>query len=186
MGYATRRCDSVSFVEVVDALSVLGLQPPCDWDAVRSAYRDRLMASYPDTANDSASTEQTAADVAAFRALRTLTEDGTLPLPHHVVEDDGLGLMVLYARPGDVFARLCQAADEIGHLSYAAREANLLQVTIATDQWAPSQLTAELTAEGEVTTALFSLEALGVEEAPPIADVVRMLADQLKAPAAID
>lgn len=173
-------------MEVVDALSVLGLNPPCDWEDVRAAYRDRLMASHPDTASGSASAEQTEAVVAAFRALRTLTEDGTLPLPHQTVHDDGLGLMVLYARPGDVFARLCQAADEIGHLSYADRDANLLQVTIASDEWAPSQLTAELTAEGDLTTALFSLEALGVEEAPPIADVVRMLADQLKAPAAID
>lgn len=94
--------------------------------------------------------------------------------------------MVLYARPGDVFSRLCQAADEIGHLSYADRDANLLQVTIASNEWAPSQLTAELSAEGEVTTALFSLEALGAEQAPPIAEVVRLLADQLKAPAAID
>jgi hypothetical protein len=173
-------------VEVVDALAVLGLNPPCDWDAVRSAYRDRLMASHPDTASEGASGEQTAAVVAAFRALRTLTADGTLPLPYQTVEENGLGPMVLYARPGDVFARMCQAADEIGHLSYADREANLLQATIASDEWAPSQLTVELTAEGDVTTALFSLEALGVEQAPPIADVVRKLADQLKAPAAID
>lgn len=177
---------TVPSVEVVDALAVLGLRPPCSWDDVRSAYRDQLMASHPDTAAEGASSEQTEAVVAAFRALRTLTADGTLPLPYHALEDDGIGPMVLYARPGDVFARMCQAADEIGHLSYADREANLLQVTIASDEWAPSQLTAELTAEGEVTTALFSLEPLGVDEAPPIADVVRMLADQLKAPAAID
>ena len=144
------------------------------------------MASHPDTATTDASGEQTEAIVAAFRALRTLTGDGTLPLPDQTIEDEGIGPMVLYARPGDVFTRMCQAADEIGHLSYADRDANLLQVTIASDEWAPSQLTAELTAEGEITTALFSLEALGVEEAPPIADVVRRLADQLRAPAAID
>jgi hypothetical protein len=144
------------------------------------------MASHPDTATDGASAERTEAIVAAFRSLRNVTEDGTLPLPYQVAEDGGLGPMVLYARPGDVFARLCQAADEIGHLSYADRDANLLQVTIVSNEWAPSQLTAELSAEGELTTALFSLEALGVEQAPPIAEVVRLLADQLKAPAAID
>ena len=94
--------------------------------------------------------------------------------------------MILYARPGDVFVRMCQAADEIGQLSYADRETNILQVTIATSEWAPSQLTAELSAEGDVTTALFSLEALGTEAAPPIAEVVQALAEQLKAPAAID
>jgi len=173
-------------VEVVDALSVLGVSTPCDWEEVRGAYRTRLMASHPDTGSGAASSEQTEAIVAAYRALRTITEDGMLPLPYQVAEDDGLGPMVLYARPGDVFARMCQAADEIGHLSYADRELNMLQVTIASEEWAPSQLTAELTAEGELTTALFSLEALGVGEAPPIADVVQRLADQLRAPAAID
>ena len=109
-----------------------------------------------------------------------------LPLPYQVAEEDGIGPMVLYARPGDVFARMCQAADEIGHLSYADRESNMLQVTLSSEEWAPSQLTAELTAEGELTTALFSLEALGVGQAPPITEVVQRLADQLRAPAAID
>ena len=170
----------------MDALAVLGVSTPCSWDDVRQAYRDQLMASHPDTATDGASGEQTEAVVAAFRALRTITEDGLLPLPHQAGIDDGVGPMILYARPGDVFRRMCQAADEIGHLSYADRDARLLQVTIASSEWAPSQLTAELSADGEITTALFSLEALGHEEAPPIADVVRMLADQLRAPAAID
>lgn len=124
--------------------------------------------------------------MAAFRSLRNLTEDGLLPLPRHIDDGGGIGPMVLYARPGDVFTRMCQAANEIGHLSYADSETNLLQVTISDGEWAPSQLTAELNAEGDVTTALFSLEALGVGEAPPIADVVQKLADQLRAPAALD
>ncbi len=173
-------------MEVVDALAVLGVQAPCAWDDVRRAYRDQLMAVHPDTAKAGASGEHTEAVVAAFRALRTITADGTLPLPNHLAADDGIGPMVLYARPGDVFTRMCQAADVIGHLSYADRDANLLQVTIHSDEWAPSQLTAELSAQGEVTTALFSLEALGADDAPPIADVVRMLADQLRAPAVLD
>jgi len=173
-------------MEVVDALAVLGVAMPCEWEDVRRAYRDRLMASHPDTAASGASGEQTEAVVAAFRSLRTITEDGTLPLPSPQGVDDGIGPMVLYARPGDVFARMCQAADEIGHLSYADRDANLLQVTIGNDEWAPSQLTAELSAEGQVTTALFSLEALGSQPAPPIGDVVAKLAAQLKAPAVLD
>ena len=98
----------------------------------------------------------------------------------------GDGLMVLHARPGDVFLRMCQAAERIGHLAYADRDANLLQVMIGDDQWAPSQLTAELQAEGSITMAMFSLEPLGIGEAPPIADVVAKLAAQLRSPAALD
>lgn len=173
-------------VEVVDALGVLGLTAPCEWEDVRRAYRDRLMSSHPDTGSATASSEATDAVVAAFRSLRTMTQDGTLPLPRTASAHDGIGPMVLYARPGDVFVRMCQAADEIGHLSYADRDSNMLQVLISNEDWAPSQLTAELSAEGDVTTALFSLEALGTGQAPPIAEVVAQLAQQLKAPAVID
>ena len=176
-------------MEVVDALEVLGIEAPCSWDDVRNAYRDLLMASHPDTATSSASAERTAAIVAAFRSLRTLTDDGLRPVPAPLgdaLADDDAGPLVLYARPGDVFARLCQAAELIGHVSYADRESNILQVTIGSEEWAPAQLTAELSAEGAVTTAMFSLEALGVEPAPPIADVVALLAEQLRAPAVID
>lgn len=173
-------------MEIVDALAVLGLYPPCTWEDVRRAYRDELLAHHPDTAQQSSSGERTEAIVAAFRALRALTDDGLRPIPHLRDDDGTVAPMVLYARPGDVFVRLCQAADEIGYLSYADREANLLQVTIGNSEWAPSQLTAELSASGELTTALFSLEPLGVEAAPPIADVVAKLAERLRAPAAIE
>ena len=165
---------------------MLGVTAPCSWEDVRSAYRNQLLNHHPDIANDAESAERTEAIVAAFRSLRNLTGDGARPLPAFDDGDDAAAPMVLYARPGDVFVRMCQAADEIGHLSYADREENVLQVTIEDPEWAPSQLTAELTASGEMTTALFSLEPLGVGQAPPIASVVERLAARLRAPAALD
>ena len=176
-------------MEVADALAVLGAEPGSSWEDIRRAYRDQLMSNHPDTGGDASSAGRTEKVVEAFRALRTVTQDGLKPLPTvaqpETVDVDG-GLMVLHARPGDVFMRLCQAAEQIGHLAYADRDANLLQVMVVDDEWAPSQLTAELQAEGSVTMAMFSLEPLGVGEAPPIADVVKKLAAELRAPAALD
>jgi len=179
-------------MDVPDALAVLGVEPDSSWEDIRQAYRDQLMRHHPDAAGEASSPERTEQVVEAFRSLRTLTEDGLKPLPGPAAAglDAALatdeGLMVLHARPGDVFLRMCQAAERIGHLAYADRDANLLQVMIGDDRWAPSQLTAELQAEGSVTMAMFSLEPLGIGEAPPIADVVAKLAAQLRSPAALD
>lgn len=177
-------------MEVVDALGLLGATPTSGWEEIRRLYREQLMAHHPDADGDDASGRRTEEIVEAFRLLRSVTDDGIKPLPLPIdlglEVDDGTGPMVLHARPGDVFVRMFQAAEEIGHVSYADREENLLMVTIGDDDWAPAQLTIELTAEESLTTALFSLEALGVAEAPPIAEVVAKLADELRAPAAID
>lgn len=177
-------------MEVADALAVLGAEPGSSWEDIRRAYRDQLMANHPDSGGDASSAERTERVVEAFRMLRTVTEDGLKPLPGpsgaEPEAEVGDGLMVLHARPGDVFLRLCQAAEQIGHLSYADRDANLLQVMIGDDDWAPCQLTAELQAEGSLTMAMFSLEPLGVAAAPPIAEVVAKLAAELRSPAALD
>jgi hypothetical protein len=182
-------------MDVLDALRILGVSPGAGWDDIRSAYREQLMSHHPDAQGDAATGERTEEIVEAYRSLRALTNDGLqpLPLPFHIEADlfDGSPgepgtPMVLHARPGDVFVRMYQAAEQIGHVSYADREENVLQITIGNEEWAPSQLTAELTAQGSLTTALFSLEALGVQEAPPIAEVVARLADELRAPAALD
>lgn len=182
-------------MEVVDALRILGVSPGAEWEDVRAAYREQLMSHHPDAQGDAATGEHTEQIVEAFRSLRAITNDGALPLPVPFqfgadvidgVPGDPGSPMVLHARPGDVFVRLYQAAEQIGHVSYADREANVLQITIGDDEWAPAQLTAELTAEGSLTTALFSLEALGVREAPPIAEVVARLAEELRAPAVLE
>lgn len=182
-------------MEVLDALRILGAAPGAEWEDIRAAYREQLMSHHPDAQGDAASGERTEEIVEAFRSLRAITKDGALPLPLPFHIDAGLldgepgdpaAPMVLHARPGDVFVRMYQAAEQIGHVSYADREENVLQITIGDEDWAPAQLTAELKAEGSLTTALFSLEALGVHEAPPIAEVVGRLAEELRAPAALD
>lgn len=198
-------------MEAADALQILGAQTATTWEDVRSAYRGQLMAHHPDTGGDSSSGSRTEEIVEAFRVLRMLTADGTRPFrfgelvgetdtvskggtgagPGSVVdagsavEPGGQSPIVLHARPGDVFVQMLRAAEEIGHVSYIDRDANLLMVLIGDSDvelgWAPAQLSIELAAEGTSTTALFNLEPIGTGEAPPIGEVVNRLAQQLRA-----
>lgn len=178
-------------MDVAQAFEVLGLRQPCQWEDVRQSYRDRLRAHHPDVSSGPDAAAQTDAVVAAFRVLRDATQDGLHPLPLveqpiSVLDDGEIAPLVLYAPPGDVFSRIVQAAHRIGELSYADRETMMLQVTISDPAWAPAQLTAELTPDGDCTTALFSLEPLGVGDAPPINAVVEKLASELRSPSALD
>lgn len=158
---------------------------------MRRSYRDNLRAHHPDLSPGPDAAAQTDAVVAAFRVLRDATNDGLHPLPAiepliDAAADDEPAPLVLYAPPGDVFVRMVQAAHRIGELSYADRETMMLQVTINDPAWSPAQLTAELTPEGDFTTALFSLEPLGTGTAPPINSVVEKLASELRTSSLLD
>jgi len=177
-------------VDIAKAYEVLQLSQPCTWEDVRRRYRDGLRAHHPDLSPGPDAAAQTDAVVAAFRTLREATDDGLRPLP--IIESlteaeaDESAPLVLYAPPGDVFRRMVQAAHRIGDLSYADRETMMLQVTINDPEWSPAQLTAELTPDGDCTTALFSLEPLGVGTAPPINSVVQKLASELRTSSLLD
>ncbi len=174
-------------VDTADALRTLQVEPGAVWDDVRRQYRELLLINHPDHASDADAANRTDRIVAAFRVLRDHTADGIrplpAPLPSHSPEPPPL---VLYARPGDVFARLCQAAEHVGHVAYVDRDSNLIQVVIERQGWAASQLTAEITPSDDLSTVMFSLEPLGAGEAPPIADVVAELADRLRSPSRLD
>lgn len=170
---------------------MLQLTQPCSWEDVRRSYRESLRAHHPDLSPGPDAAAQTDAVVAAFRVLRDATNDGLHPLPvvetvQTALESDEAAPLVLYAPPGDVFVRMVQAAHRIGHLSYADRETMMLQVTINDPAWSPAQLTAELTPDGDCTTALFSLEPLGTGVAPPINSVVEQLAAELRTSSVLD
>lgn len=177
-------------MDVAHAFEVLGLSQSSRWEDVRRSYRERLRAHHPDLSAGPDAAAQTDAVVAAFRVLRDATQDGLHPLPTieapAILDDGEAAPLVLYAPPGDVFVRIVQAANRIGELSYADRETMMLQVTINDPSWAPAQLTAELTPDGDRTTALFSLEPLGTGLAPPINDVVSKLASELRTPSVLD
>lgn len=170
------------------AMELLGVDDSDSWEDVRRSYRSALMAHHPDHQDGDRAAETTGNIVAAFRLLRDLTSDGHHPLPTLGIglDVDEAAPMILHARPGDVFVRLCQAAMRIGHLSYADHDDRLAQVIVDEGDFAPSQLTIEVTPSGAHAIALFSLEPLGTGTAPPIQDVVDNLAAHLRAAAPPD
>lgn len=194
----------VSAVELGEALGTLRVQAPADWEDVRAAYRDQLMASHPDRTGGTDAEGRTAEVVAAFRLLREATAEGAIPLASVLakaaeraaeeirlarnaavpatVSDAGTPAVVLTSATADVWGRVQEAMSIEGDISGVDRSAGLIQAVISVTGFAPAQLTAEVTPTGAGDAeVLFTLEALGVGDAPPLDEVVRRLGTRLRA-----
>jgi len=167
-------------VNLSEALSVLGLEPEATWDDVKSTYRTQLRHHHPDLTSDPNASTTTARLVEAFGVVRDATERGATPLA--TVVDAGaaepgselvaLHPIVVHAGVGDVFARLCEAVESVGEISYLGRHDRLVQVTVERAGFAPSHLTAEVVQQEGQTCILFTLDPLTNGLAPRIEDVV--------------
>lgn len=187
-----------------EALGALRVSGPADWESVRAAYRDELMAAHPDHSAAADADGRTAEIVSAFRLLREATADGAVAL--HVVLADAvrraaddataaavavsqagdtensvlLPAVVLTSTSSDVWSRVQDAMSAEGDISGVDRSAGLIQAVVSAPGFAPAQLTAEVTPTGSGDAqVLFTLEALGVGDAPPLDEVVRRLGVRL-------
>lgn len=190
----------VSAVALGEALGALRVQPPADWEAVRAAYRDQLMAAHPDHTGAEDPDGRTAEIVAAFRLLREATAEGVIPLatvltqaaakaaqelrtaapvPATIAED--AQPVVLTSTSTDVWGRVQEAMSIEGNISGVDRSAGLIQAVVSVPGYASAQLTAEVTPTGAGDAeVLFTLEALGVGDAPPLNEVVARLGARLR------
>lgn len=186
--------------ELAAALGALRVSPPADWEDVRSAYRDGLMSAHPDTTGEADVDGRTSGVVDAFRLLRSATQDGLVPLAQVMAEAAAaaavataaatlgassenplLPAVVLETAPGDVFSRVHEALSTEGEISGIDPSAGMVQAVVNTPGYAASQLTAEVTPTGDGDAqVLFTLEPLGVGEAPPIESIVQRLGARLK------
>lgn len=170
--------------ELADALGLLRVQPPADWEDVRSAYRNLLMEVHPD-ATGTPDEGRTTEIVDAFRLLRTATDDGTTPLASvlataaaeaAVAAAAVPGPVVLHSSSGDVFGRVCDALSSIGDISGLDRSSGMVQAMVTEPGHAASQLTAEITpVGGGEAQVLFTLEPMGRGEPPLLSDLVSRL-----------
>lgn len=168
-------------MEITEALTVLGLDGASTFEDMRSAYRELLLKHHPDVDPRPEAAETTAAVVEAFRFLRAETQDGTvaLPQPELPVPGSDAAPVLLIARPGDVFARLLAATEEVAEISGVDRHSGFLQAVVTEPGYGPSQLTAELdTSQGD-SRILFTLESLSEQPGPPIADIVGRISPYL-------
>lgn len=186
--------------QLAAALGALRVSPPAEWEDVRSAYRNGLMAVHPDTTSGTGDEARTADIVEAFRLLRGATQDGAVPLATVLataaataaaavaaasvgpsVATDLSPAVVLESARGDVYARVKDALATEGTISGVDPSAGLIQVVVETPGFAASQLTAEVTPTGDGDAqVLFTLDPLGVGEAPPLEAIVHRLGKLLQ------
>jgi hypothetical protein len=177
-----------------DALDVLGVDAATPWAEVRRAYRERIRRWHPDVAGPHAGPSAALLNE-AFRLVRAAVERGDHPTVAPVrtvtepepppgrpggvalVDDDGLALV---APPDEVFDRIHMALHSVGHVTYVDPEAGLLECLLELEGRSPSQLTVSLQGRGETTEAFFTLESIDASVAPPLPDVVRLLAERLR------
>lgn len=180
-----------------DALALFGLDRSTDWPAVRGAYRAAMRVAHPDVA--SGDTERARRLNEAFAVLEPVYRRGAAappplapppstvsrrgmhrgPLPGddvelRAVDDDGLALV---APADEVFYRLLDALHDIGEVTYADPEGNYLEALV---HGGTGQLEVSLQGRADATEAFFTLESLRGAAVPPIAVVVRAIADRLR------
>jgi hypothetical protein len=185
------------------ALALFGLEPDTTWTEIRTRYRTEVRAWHPDVRGDSPRTHSMTADLnAAFTLLEPIYRRGLGPKPaptptpsQHApaepptdpsmdepvdlahLDDDGLALV---APADEVFLRLHHALDRMGEVIYADPEAGYLEALVQPAGYGPGQLAVSLQGRAHATEAFFTLEALGPEDAAPIADVVRLVARMVR------
>ncbi|MEO0495454.1 MAG: hypothetical protein AAF081_18760 [Actinomycetota bacterium] len=167
-------------MDVAGALRVLGLPDSPAWGDVRAAHRAAIVRTHPDaggSAVDAARVNQ------AFDLLRKVTSDGANSVPQptaprqppppatraaptppdRLVPDDD---------PVDLLMRMADAAHDIGEVVFVDSHDGLLEVVVG-EPPGVGQLTASVEEATEAGVPVsFTLEPLGVAEAPPIHEVV--------------
>jgi hypothetical protein len=175
----------------VEALASLGLEPGADWPDIKNAYRSQIRSHHPDLSHAPGDQAVAAQINIAYALLADLADQGRLPaarpLNSPTPEPVGPALAsaasdpaVLVVPPGDLFDRLLDAAHDVGDVTHIDPDAGTVQMLIRLTGWPPSQLTCQLAKRGGDQVILSTLESLDSRPAPPIADVVTILADQLR------
>lgn len=186
-----------------EALGILGLDTAeaKDFAAVRTAYHRRMRAVHPDL-NPSPDASEAASMVSAAydlleRAYRTQKNARMLrdAASHRSAGHSqarhrrGIGARVIsdttitaMGRPSEIFALARSAGERIGMVTGVDATAGMVVVTAEFVHTPPCQVTLRVAGRGEDRTHVrCSVETLSAGDAPPIAAVTRLVAQQLVA-----
>ncbi len=170
-------------VDFRQACQILGVDPSVSLAEAQDRYRRLVRESHPDIAGEQGAEATIRLNLAmqAFEAHLAHPGDSHALLPEPTVDpvevvDDALRVE---APPDELYARLAHALDIVGDLTYADASSGYLEAVVAMGNPSPSQLVVSLQGRGAHTEAFFTLEALGVEQPPDLADVVAAIAEVL-------
>lgn len=166
-----------------EALAVLGSDRATEMVTIRGRYRMLLRRHHPDLAGASGQ-DRTAQLTQAWSVVErtapwdppssTTRGDGTVrsPAPRATARPD---VLPLPAPTLEVFNRLAEAADILGHLSYIDRQNGIMESVFRPEGGPSCSLLITIRQQGPDTLAECALEALEQRPAPPIAEVVAEL-----------
>ena len=176
-----------------EARAVLGVAAGSSEADERSAFRRRLRDTHPDVAGPRADAGVAVARLTrALAVLRSARTAGPPPPPPPAAApqpppptpvartwpgDDSLLLEV----PADeAFVALLEATHLVGEVTYVDARLGLLEAVLADGAGTPCQLLVTLQGRATGTEAFCTLEPLGTDPCPPVADVVAALAAALR------
>lgn len=169
------------------AWATLGLAPCADADVVTAHYRELLRTVHPDVSPRPDATERTVELNLAFRAVREamlmagpwMEEPARDAIGIVLLDDDTIGVA---APHGETYLRLVEACHQLGEVTHIEPGSGLLSVVVSFVEAPTCQLL--LTLQGRATglTEVFcTIDSLSSAPAPPVADVTRLLFDELVA-----
>jgi hypothetical protein len=179
-------------VTIDEARAVLGVGPASSEADERSAFRRRLRDTHPDVAGPRADAGVAVARLtralAVLRSARTAgapppsaaplrPQPPPPPATHARADDDSL---LLDAPADEAFVALLEAAHVVGEVTYVDARLGLLEAVLADGAGTACQLFVTLQGRATGTEAFCTLEPLGTDPCPPVADVVAALAAALR------
>jgi hypothetical protein len=180
-------------MDVDEARQVLGVAAGSSAAEERSAFRRRLRRTHPDVAGPSADAGVAVARLtralAVLRAARAAPAPPPPPppaaappppAPPATTTEPGDDSLLLDAPADEAFVALLEATHLIGEVTYVDGRLGLLEAVLADGAGTPCQLLVTLQGRAMGTEAFCTLEPLGTDPCPPVADVVAALAAALR------
>ncbi len=164
-------------MDIATALTVLGLDGRAEWRQIRTAHRNAIRRSHPDTGG---STDVAARVNEAFDVLADATDGGSRPLPAPPAatqpskrsSPESAPTVMRSDSPTELLLSLADVGHDVGAVVFVDPLAGLLEIIVGAEPGV-GQLTV---AVGEPTDdgvrVSFTLEPLGVATPPPIGEVV--------------
>jgi len=172
---------------------VLGVTAGSSAAEERSAFRRRLRHTHPDVAGPDADAGVAVARLtralAVLRAARAAPAPPPPlppaaapppPPPPATTAEPGDDSLLLDAPADEAFVALLEATHLIGEVTYVDGRLGLLEAVLADGAGTPCQLLVTLQGRAMGTEAFCTLEPLGSDPCPPVADVVAALAAALR------
>tara|TARA_B100001250_G_scaffold379241_1_gene369746 strand:- start:2205 stop:2726 length:522 start_codon:yes stop_codon:yes gene_type:complete len=159
-------------INIEEAMKVLGVVPAMEWEAIRAAYRQKVLLTHPDIAlGEDQETLMIEVNL-AFKLLSEVTEHGQKPIPSKELkrgEDRSFSFSLEHI---DALQKIVEVSHEIGDVIYLSEEEGLIQVLINAGTEAQSMLLIAIDFSVEPTQALFTMETDDAAHAPSLKNII--------------